>query len=573
MDDVRASRICLRWGQMKGDRAPFETVWQETADFIRPLRAEFNAKRSPGEKRYGKIFDSTALIASDNFAGGIYGMMSNPTNRWFELRLPDEELNLYEPVRDWLYAVENALYHSLGPQISRFYAVLPSLYADLAVFGTSIFYSEDVPHRAMINDNTRALSECVIAENAWGEVDVLYRRFHLEARQALQMFPDTLSDRSKKIAQDKPMEKVWFIHCVEPNDEYDHEGWGEANKPFLSVYVEEEARHEVAAKGYYEFPFQVPRWSQAAGEVYGRGLGEAALADVKTLNQMSRTSLVAAQKAADPPLLAPDEGVIKAARTYPSGITYGGVNAQGQKLLVPLMTGADTRLTLEMMEQRRTAIREAFYFSLMQMVGTPDMTATEWIGRQEEKLRLMGPNLGRVQSEFLSPFIKRRFGMLARANVLPPAPPELRGQMLNVEYVSPLARAQLAGEAQAAVRLYQSILPLAQIDPTVMDNVDNDAGVATLARGYAVPAKMLRGPEKVAELRQQRAVQNQMQQSMAMAAQAAQIGKDAGAGVKSAAQGRVAGAEADKASGTKSPDLGALIQQLRGAIRQSRPSA
>src|SRR6185503_837527 len=165
-----AQRIVHRWERLKAERATFEALWQELADYLRPLRAEFTARRSAGEKRYGKIFDSTPLIAADNFAGGIYGMMTNPANRWFSLRLADDELNDYEPVRDWLYDVESRLLHSFGPQVSRFYNVLPGLYADLAVFGTVIFYSEEIEGVHRIGDYARPLAECVIAENEFGEI-------------------------------------------------------------------------------------------------------------------------------------------------------------------------------------------------------------------------------------------------------------------------------------------------------------------------------------------------------------------------------------------------------------------
>ena len=158
-----------------------------------------------------------------------------------------------------------------------------------------------------------------------------------------------------------------------------------------------------------------------------------------------------------------------------------------------------------MMEARRNTIRDGFYFSLLQLVGSPSMTATEWLGRQEEKLRLMGPNLGRIQSEFLSPLIRRRFGILARANQLPPAPAEIQGTPLRVEYVSPLARAQAAGEAHAVVRLYESVAAIANLDPTVMDNLNHDEAVQTLARGWAVPAKILRDAAQVESIREDRA--------------------------------------------------------------------
>ena len=244
---------------------------------------------------------------------------------------------------------------------------------------------------------------------------------------------------------------------------------------------------------------------------------------VGELNRMDRTTIRAAEKLADPPLLAGDEGVVKAARTYSGGVTYGAIDSAGNALIKPLYTGANVSVAFEMMEARRNTIRDGFYFSLLQLVGSPNMTATEWLGRQEEKLRLMGPNLGRIQSEFLSPLIRRRFGILSRANQLPPAPPEIRGYPLRVEYVSPLARAQAAGEAHAVVRLYESVLPLAQVDPSVMDNLDHDEAVQTLARGWAVPAKILRDQAQVAAMREEREQAEAVENTVAIAREGADV--------------------------------------------------
>lgn len=570
--EPEAARICLRYDRLKGERATFESTWQEIAEVIRPLRAEFTATRSAGEKRHAKIFDSTPLMAADNFAGGIYGMMTSPSNRWFALKLEDgDDLGAYGPVRDWLYSVTTIILNSFGPEYSRFYNVIPALYADLACFGNGVFYSEEQEGSRRINDSVRALSEVVFAENEYGEVDTVYRRFSMEARNVVSLFGDGASDNVKKLAEKDPYQKVWLIHAVEPNPEYDPEKKLDArkSKPFISTYVEQECRHELARSGYWEMPYQVPRWSQAAGEIYGRGLGEIVIADVKTLNQQSRTSLVAAQKSADPPLLLPDEGVIRAARTYAGGLTYGGLDANGNPLIRPLITGGDHRLTFEMMEQRRQSIREGFYFSLMQMVGSPDMTATEWIGRQEEKLRLLGPNLGRIQSEFLSPLVSRRFGMLNRMGVLPTPPEELQGKRVQVDYVSPLAKAQMAGEAQAIVRMYQSIEPIAAIDPSIMDNIDHDEALNMLAKGWAVPAPVMRGPAEVEEIRAQRAQEAQM-------AQMAQLAQMGGAAFKNVAQGgkEMAAAQNQRAQAEQTTgrttegggDLGAAIQMLRKAL-------
>lgn len=497
---MHATHIVDRWYRLKHDRSTYESVWQEIADFLRPLRAEFlSGARTPGQRRDQRVFDSTPIVAADNFTGGIYAMMTNPANRWFALRLEDEALDDYAPARAWLYDVETRLLASFGPQVSRFYNAIPALYADLACFGTAVFSSEEVfADRWRILDRTHALAEVCIAEDALGDVDTVYRRFAVEARNAAALFGDRLSADIQKAATREPFRRFEFIHAVEPAIE-------RALHPVASTYVEVEARRVVGEGGYAETPYHVPRWTQASGEIYGRGLGEAVLADVKMLNRMDRTTIRAAEKMADPPLLAGDEGVVKAARTYSGGVTYGALDGAGNPLIKPLYTGANVSVAFEMMEARRNTIRDGFYFSLLQLVGSPSMTATEWLGRQEEKLRLMGPNLGRIQSEFLSPLIRRRFGILARANQLPPAPAEIQGTPLRVEYVSPLARAQAAGEAHAVVRLYESVAAIANLDPTVMDNLNHDEAVQTLARGWAVPAKILRDAAQVESIREDRA--------------------------------------------------------------------
>ena len=72
------------------------------------------------------------------------------------------------------------------------------------------------------------------------------------------------------------------------------------------------------------------------------------------------------------------------------------------------------------------------------------MTATEIVERHEEKLLMIGPVIERLHNELLEPLIDRTFAYLVKANALPPAPPELQGMDLSVEFVSILAQAQQA---------------------------------------------------------------------------------------------------------------------------------
>ena len=295
-----------------------------------------------------------------------------------------------------------------------------------------------------------------------------------------------------------------------------------AHAEFAGAFLDalgERARKEVSRKGYFEFPYQVPRWAQAAGEVYGRGLGEATLADVRTLNQQSRTAMVSAQKAADPPLAAPHEGVIRQARTFPGGITYGAIDANGNMLLRPLHEGGNPRLTLEMMEQRR-ALDPRGLLLLADADGRHARHDGDRMDRPSGgEAAPDGPKSGPHSERVLVAADQAPLRHAVAARMLPPPPQEIQRMGLTIEYVSPLAKAQMASEAQSIVRLYQSLMPIAQADPSVLDNVDHDEAARALARGYAVPAPILRDAREVDDRRNERS-QAQAQAAMLGSGQA-----------------------------------------------------
>ena len=118
------------------------------------------------------------------------------------------------------------------------------------------------------------------------------------------------------------------------------------------------------------------------------------------------------------------------------GVALGNAMAEFEVLLNP---AAEHRIE----EQRRALIRSAFFVDQLQLSGGPQMTATEVLQRSDERLRLLGPMLGRLQSELLRPLIIRSVGILGRAGRLPPAPPSLLGATLQIDYISPVARANL----------------------------------------------------------------------------------------------------------------------------------
>lgn len=511
-----AKELIQRQESMAAERSQHESQWQEIAELMNPMRAEFTSTRTPGSKRTERIFDGTAGMAAENLGAGLYGLMTSPANVWFAIVPEDEGLRESREAKLWCDAVSNRMRNAFAANGNRFYTRVIDLFADTVGFGTGVFYVEELPERGRLFFSCRHLAECCIAESAEEQVDTMFRRFQLAARQARQQWGDRLSPTVARAAEKEPERKFSFLHAVLPADELPE---AKSNRPFASVYVDVEGKHVLdRGRGYFEFPYQVPRWATRSRSVYGDGPGMLALPDAKMVNAMSKTTLVGAQKVVDPPILAPDEGTVRGVRTAPGQVIYGAIDARsGRALYQPLVTNARIELGLEMENQRRQAIREAFYWSLLLMIQQPNMTATEYLGRQEEKLRLMGPHLGRVQSEFLDPLIDRVFGIMLRggafqprAGAFPAPPPELLERpALKVEYVSPLARAQKASEAGAIMRTIEAVTPIASVKPEVWDNFDPDELARGLADGFALPAKMQRDRRDVEALRQQRLAQSQ----------------------------------------------------------------
>jgi hypothetical protein len=276
-----------------------------------------------------------------------------------------------------------------------------------------------------------------------------------------------------------------------------------------------EGQKIVAEGGYTTFPYAVSRYVTSPKEIYGRSPAMLVLPDIKMINEMSKTVLRAAHKAVDPPLLLQEDGVLQAFNARPSALNYGGINERGEQMVRPLETGGRVDIGLDMMEQRRKVINDAFLITLFQiLVDAPNMTATEAMLRAQEKGALLAPTMGRQQSEMLGPMIEREIDILARAGLLPAMPDELReaGGEVDIEYISPLNRAQRAEEGVAILRTLESVAGLAQFDPEVLMVFDPKKIARELADINGVPAKVLRSDDEIMSIKDQQAQQAELAQ-------------------------------------------------------------
>lgn len=502
--------VIRRFGDLSGSRGAWESHWQEAAELTFPNHPTFTGEESPGLKKGLKVYDSTAIHAAEILAAGLHGTLTNPASEWFALRFENEELNDSRESSLWLKNAEQIMRNEIQNSKSAFSTHIHEMYLEFASFGTGVLFTGEQSDKDGILFKSIPLSEAYIAENKDGKIDTVYRTINMSVRQIIQKFGENASDKTKKLfAEGKVDQLIQVVHAVEPRIKPFKKN---ETLPFVSVYVEKSTKHILQEGGFSQFPYSVPRFYKASGEVYGRGPAVTALPDIKMLNEMMKTTIKAAQKIVDPPLQAPDDGFLGPIRTVPGGINY--FRRGNTDRIEPLITNANIPISLEMMEELRNRIRAIFFIDQLQLMRGPEMTATEVMQRTEERMRLMGPVLGRMQEEALDTVINRVFEILNSQGKFPPAPDLIANADYKVEYVSPIARAQKQLEANSLQRVMEIMTPFVSMTPDLIHRFDADEILKGVSEMFGLRPSFLKSDGDVDQARQAENEQAQMAQNV-----------------------------------------------------------
>ena len=496
-------------------RSNWEIHWQEVADYMLPRKADITMERPKGDKRHTVIFDGTAIHSLELLASSLHGMLTSSVNRWFGLRFKETAVNQNDEAREWLEEVTDKMYLAISR--SNFQQEVFETYFDLIAFGTSCLQIEE-DKDDIIRFSSRHIKELYISENAKGMVDCIYRRFKMSAKATVDKFGlEILSKKTQDTFKKSQFEDIDIVHVVKPRDMYNPRKQDKQNMPYTSIYFEYETGHIISEGGFREFPYVVPRYLKASNELYGRSPGMNALPDVKVLNKMVEVGMKAAQKQVDPPLLVPDDSMLMPIRMSPGSINY--YRSGSRDRIETLNIGANNPLGLNMEDQRRQAISQTFHVDQLLITENRNMTATEVVQRNQEKMRILGPVLGRLQSELLQPMIIRIFNIMMRNNLFPQAPEILLNQEIDVEYVSPMALAQRGEELNSIVKGLELFGNISQLAPVALDYIDPPGLIKNLIKILGLPATMIRSDTEVqqiaAEKAEAEAQQIQAQQELA----------------------------------------------------------
>jgi len=518
-----AKKILDRLAALVGKRSPYEQDWRDCFDMTFPVRGNGFQRATSTDTARGKNaarLDSTGTDSARTLASGLMGGITPANSRWFGLDVGDET----DEERQWLDDAADTIWqniHAANFDAAGFECCLDVVAAGWFVLFTDLnreigggYAFEQWP-----------LAECFISSTRQdGRADTIYRKYCMTAQQAVEHFTKRggkVSDKLHQKAMDKPYENVELVRVVEPRQLYVPGSKLSKNMPFMSCDIEVDGKHVILEQGFEEFPCAVPRWTMIPGSVYAVGPAFDALPDMLELNELVRMEKAAADLAIAGMWIAEDDGVLnpKTVKVGPRKI----IVANSVDSMKELKSGADFQVSFTIKAQLQAQIRRTLMADQLQPQDGPQMTATEVHVRVGLIRQLLGPVYGRLQSEYLQPFVERCFGLALRAGALGQPPQSLRGRQFHVRYISPLARAQRLEDVVAMDRLETGLLTKAQTQPGLLDIYDWEEADRLRAQYLGVPGKLMRSDDDIKmirDARQEAAQEAEQKQAMAQQVEA-----------------------------------------------------
>ena len=528
------THVIARRDALRQLRTPHEQLWNEVAELSMPRHITGSSEGSfPPMIDSAQLHDSTLRIAALQLANGFCSLVTPREEVWHNLTPPKGLEDNDAAIKFYRECSEEITYRL---DQSNFYTSIQETYLDRAAMGTACDFSEWDDEYDNLNFRNLPVGTYFIGQDHRNRVDCVIYEVSYTANQAAQEFGiEALPEKLQKEVKDpKKVDLHEFLISVEKTKPWDEK----QDFPYYMCCVHEESKTVVWKQGYYEMPAHVTRYLRWGTSPYGFAPTWIALPEAHKLSLLQKQMDVLAEKAANPPILAPAslEGEIGVGAL---DITYVN-DIDPNRSPREWATSGRYDIGQDRIAEKKKTIQEIMHGDLFRLFAQIErtMTATEATLREAEKVMQFSPTFSALTSEYLDPKLKRIFGILWRQGKMPEPPEELvmmlgeNATSVPVPNVAYSNRISLAIKAKQNVNLaeYMAIQqPLVEQDPSLLDNMDVDNQFRAGWRNAGLPENGLRKKAEVEETRMARQQQMQMEQQMMQAQQAAAVAKDAAA--------------------------------------------
>lgn len=519
---------------LKKYRTPHEALWDEVAELSLPRKITGGMDGTlPPMIDSSQLHDSTLRTAALTLANGFCSLVTPREEVWHSL-MPPKALRENDNVVKFYKECSEEITYRL--EQSNFYTEIQETYLDRAAMGTGLDFSEWDEENDELNFRHLPIGTYYIGQDHRGRCDSVVYECSYTAEQAAGEFGlDSLPKKLQEEATDpKRNDSHNFIVCLDKTREWDQN----QQFPYTMTCVHEDSKEVVHTQGYYEMPAHVTRYLKWGTSPYGFAPTWIALPEAHKLAFLQKQMDVLAEKAANPPILAPAslEGEIGVGAL---DITYVN-DLDPNRSPREWATQGRYDIGQDRIAEKKKAIMEIMHGDLFRLFAQIErqMTATEATLRQAEKVMQFSPTFSRLTSEYLDPKLRRIFAILWRQGKMPAAPEEIEMVQEDRSVVVPVPNIAYNNRISLAIKSHQNTSyaefmmanqAAIEMDPSIMDNVDSDSQFRDGWRNAGLPEDSLRPEEEVEEIRAARAEQQAQAQQMEQAMQAASLAKDAAA--------------------------------------------
>jgi len=533
----RKSQANIRLQGMKSEFMLWRPAFMDIKKYVAPLNGIFETMPTTRAQMidHKTLLDNYAVQAARVMASGLTSGMTSPSSPWVKFELDiRRELSADESM--WLDSSTDVIYEIL--KRSNIYSCLQGCHKELGTFGTGCFVVvedfEDIARGILFT-----AGQYYLGVDNKGRVNSFAREFWMQVGAMVKEFGYDNCSASVRMNFDYNKKDVWVkvSHLIEPNDNAIGELEDYKNMPFRSMYWDNADASDrfLACRGYKRFNVIAPRWEvNSTDQVYGYAPGWYALGNAKELQKCKYDKLTQRDKHGNPPMVQ-DANVEGSSSFVPGGVTKTSANNvpnSGVRPAYQIQYDAEGHL-VDRQELMKDIDRDFFVDLFKMLISAPDQTqktAYEIAELQQEKIMQMGPVLYNIEKGELDQLIELLWDIAVDNNLIPQPPESLQGAPIKVVYISILAQAMKELGVQQINRVIGFVGQFAALGEEALqqavDNLDIDFAVQDVNKMEGAPAKIIKDPKIVTQIRQARMEGlQQAQQAQALAASAESVSK------------------------------------------------
>lgn len=469
--------------RMETARRNFDTLREEVSDLVLPLERGFNRINiTQGDDLQRWQYDEYAAQALAEGVAAFEGYVIPRGQKWQNITLADDEMMEDISIQQDMEKITKRLQALRNDPQSGFSQNVHRSATNLFAFGEQSMWV-DIRYNASgipmgLSYQSESLDGIYVERDAEGNPHRVHRKFELTAENAYSKWGDELPKLVKAAAMDnnRKSDKFSFIHVIEPNSEQKKDRIDVEAMPFKSCYFSCSDNEAFSRGGYWTMPRTISCFERGSWEDYGRSPAIMVLPAIRASQIIMQDRIIAIELGVKPPLLAMDDdldsGIIDLA---PYGITYGGLDERGQRMIEQLFTNVDINSAEALHAEIRRVIDTAFYRDIYQMRREykTHISALRTAEEIAEKGILMAP-LARQENEWFSAMLPRELSLMEDLGLFDDINEKIKdyiidGGKFGARYDNQLSRMQESSEMVGYMRTAEQVGLLASFDPSAAE--------------------------------------------------------------------------------------------------------